>query len=207
MSDFPPRTDQHTRLAGARKLEILLFTLAQDPLSGRSELFAIDVLKVREVMRAAQITRAPDAPPAIAGMICLRGALVPVIDLARCAGLAPPAPGEIMIVAETGGRTQALLVQSVETILRVERTAMKAPPGMLARGTRGRIAAVTALDDGRLVMMLDLDKVLADAAGGEAMTERASPAAPGAGAPTVLFAGDCAVARQQHAPALQALER
>lgn len=73
---------------GTNKLEILLFFLGVDQRTGRRETYGINipVFKVREVMRTPQITAAPEMPPSVEGMVSLRGALVPVIDLAKYTG-------------------------------------------------------------------------------------------------------------------------
>jgi len=62
--------------------------LGTDRASTRRETFGINVFKVREVMRTPEITRAPEMPASVEGMVSLRGSLVPVIDLAKYAGMA-----------------------------------------------------------------------------------------------------------------------
>ena len=73
--------DERTQLAGTNKLEVLAFTLGKDTRTGRTETFGINVFKVREVMRTPGITRAPDMPRSVVGMVSLRGELVPVVDV------------------------------------------------------------------------------------------------------------------------------
>ena len=87
MSELLNSIDARTRLAGTNKLEILLFALGVDSRTGRRETFGINVFKVREVMRTPPITSAPDMPAAVKGMVSLRGALVPVVDLADYIGI------------------------------------------------------------------------------------------------------------------------
>jgi two-component system chemotaxis response regulator CheV len=98
MSELLRRIDARTKLAGANKLEILLFTLGTDMATQRKETFGINVFKVREVMRIPEITRAPDMPASVEGMVSLRGLLVPVIDLAKHIGIQTEAAPSIMIV-------------------------------------------------------------------------------------------------------------
>jgi two-component system chemotaxis response regulator CheV len=86
MSDLLKNIDARTKLAGTNKLEILLFSLGTDARTGRRETFGINVFKVREVMRTPPITAAPEMPPSVEGMVSLRGALVPVVDLAAMRG-------------------------------------------------------------------------------------------------------------------------
>ena len=162
MSELLKSVDARTRLAGTNKLEILMFTLGVDSESGRREVFGVNVFKVREVMRTPVITRAPEMPAAVEGMVSLRGRLVPVLDLAKYAGITVEPRPDIMIVTEYNGQTQALLVEAVDTILRVDWSAMRVPPQMLSGKTAGLVTAVTELPDGRLVMMLDVEQLLAD---------------------------------------------
>ena len=162
MSDLLKNIDARTRLAGTNKLEILLFSLGINARTGRRETFGINVFKVREVMRTPNITAAPDMPSAVEGMVSLRGALVPVVDLGRYAGMACDSPREIMIVTEYNGHTQGFLVEAVDTILRLDWAQMRVPPDMMTANLGGLVTAVTELGDNRLVMMLDVEKVLAE---------------------------------------------
>ena len=87
LSELLKSVDARTKLAGTNKLEILLFSLGTHSVTGRRETFGINVFKVREVMRTPPITAAPEMPAAVEGMVSLRGALVPVVDLALYAGV------------------------------------------------------------------------------------------------------------------------
>lgn len=162
MSELLKSIDARTKLAGTNKLEILLFTLGIDPRTGKRETYGINVFKVREVMRTPSITAAPEMPPAVEGMVSLRGALVPVVDLAKYSGVTADTPREIMIVTEYNGHTQGFLVEGVDTILRLDWSMMRVPPDMLTAQLGGLVTAVTELADGRLVMMMDVEKVLSE---------------------------------------------
>ena len=162
MSELLKNIDARTKLAGTNKLEILLFFLGVDHRTGRRETYGINVFKVREVMRTPIITAAPDMPSSVEGMVSLRGALVPVIDLAKYSGIAPETPREIMIVTEYNGHTQGFLVEGVDTILRLDWSKMRVPPEVLTAQTGGLVTAVTELEDNRLVMMMDVEKVLSE---------------------------------------------
>ncbi|UXY14599.1 chemotaxis protein [Chitiniphilus purpureus] len=162
MSDLLKTIDARTKLAGTNKLEILLFTLGVDQRSGRRENFGINVFKVREVMRTPDITQAPEMPSSVEGMVSLRGVLVPVVDLAKYAGVSSDTRPGIMIVTEYNGHTQGFLVEAVDTILRLDWSSMRVPPDMLLTQMGGLVTAVTELENGKLVMMLDVEKVLAE---------------------------------------------
>jgi len=162
VSDLLKKVDARTKLAGTNKLEILLFSLGQDQRTGRKEVFGINVFKVREVMRTPEITSAPEMPSSVEGMVSLRGALVPVIDLAKYAGIVTSQKPEIMIVTEYNGHTQGFLVESVDTILRLDWSSMRVPPAMINSRMAGLVTAVTELENNTLVMMMDVEKVLAE---------------------------------------------
>jgi two-component system chemotaxis response regulator CheV len=205
MSELLRRIDARTRLAGANKLEILLFTLGTDMNTGRKETFGINVFKVREVMRIPEITRAPDMPPAVEGMVSLRGVLVPVVDLAKYIGITTDAPPSIMIVTEYNGHTQGFLVGEVDTILRLDWAEMKVPPAMLVARMGGLVTAVTELQDRRLVMMLDVEKILADTSQIDDSHLYASLVPLDKPNRTVFYADDSSVARKQIERTLEAL--
>lgn len=197
MSDLLKNIDARTRLAGTNKLEILLFSLGVDSRSGRCETFGINVFKVREVMRTPPITAAPDMPSSVKGMVSLRGALVPVVDLAEYIGMQPESPRDIMIVTEYNGHTQGFLVEAVDTILRLDWAQMRVPPEMLTANLGGLVTAVTELQDGRLVMMLDVERVLAETSKYDDTFLFQNIKPLGRDDLTVLFADDSSVARNQ----------
>jgi two-component system, chemotaxis family, chemotaxis protein CheV len=205
MSELLKTIDARTKLAGTNKLEILLFSLGLDARTGRRESFGINVFKVREVMRTPPITAAPDMPPSVEGMVSLRGALVPVVDLAKYSAVQTDAKRDIMIVTEYNGHTQGFLVEAVDTILRLDWSVMRVPPEMLVAELGGLVTAITELQDGRLVMMMDVEKVLADTARIEddylfkSIKPLEKPEA------TVFFADDSQVARKQIEKTLNAM--
>ncbi|WP_035055463.1 chemotaxis protein [Andreprevotia chitinilytica] len=206
MSDLLKKIDARTKLAGTNKLEILLFTLGVDQRSGRRENFGINVFKVREVMRTPEITQAPEMPPSVEGMVSLRGALVPVIDLAKYTGVITDNRSDIMIVTEYNGHTQGFLVEAVDTILRLDWSSMRVPPDMLTAQMGGLVTAVTELENNKLVMMLDVEKVLAettqtDHSIDESVVIRDSKFSD----MTVYFADDSIVARHQIEMTLDAM--
>ncbi len=203
MSELLKNIDARTKLAGTNKLEILLFFLGKDTRTGRRETFGINVFKVREVMRTPPITSAPEMPAAVEGMVSLRGVLVPVIDLARYAGVQTDTPRDIMIVTEYNRHTQGFLVEGVDTILRLDWSQMRVPPEMLMAEMGGLVTAVTELEDNRLVMMMDVEKVLAETARYDDETVFRSVVPLDKPDALVFFADDSIVARKQIEKTLQ----
>jgi two-component system chemotaxis response regulator CheV len=205
MSDLLRRIDARTKLAGANKLEILLFTLGTDLTTNRKETFGINVFKVREVMRIPEITRAPEMPPAVEGMVSLRGVLVPVVDLAKYIGISTDSPPTIMIVTEYNGHTQGFLVGEVDTILRLDWSEMRVPPQMLTARMGGLVTAVTELKDKRLVMMLDVEKILSETTDIDDSHLFSNLAPLEKTNRTILYADDSTVARNQISRTLEVL--
>ncbi|OIP18473.1 MAG: fused signal transduction protein/response regulator [Betaproteobacteria bacterium CG2_30_59_46] len=205
MSQLLKNIDARTKLAGTNKLEILLFTLGTDSRTGRRETFGVNVFKVREVMRVPAITHAPDMPSSVEGMVSLRGILVPVVDLVKHAGVETGQKPEIMIVTEYNGHTQGFLVETVDTILRLDWAAMRVPPDMLTTQMGGLVTAVTELADGRLVMMMDVEKVLSETSryDDEYLFNDIRPIE--VENRTIFFADDSSVARKQISRTLDAL--
>jgi two-component system chemotaxis response regulator CheV len=182
--------DARTKLAGSNKMELLLFSL------GTSEIFGINVFKVREVSPTPPITLTPNMPYGVEGVISLRGSIIPVITLGKFIKLenAPDGIGETMIVTEFSRHTQGFLVKEVDRIIRVDWDRVKPPENMLA-GQDGMITAITELDDGRLVSILDVERILVEVLG-----EKALPALPQVESTremTIFFADDSTVARKE----------
>ncbi len=197
-ANFINSVDERTKLAGANRLEILLFSLGKDKQTDRQEVFGINVFKVREVMHVPEITHAPDTPPSVEGLVSLRGTMVPIVNLVNFCGVESEEPPRILIVTEYNRHTQGLLVHSVEHILRMEWNEIKVPPPMLAHRMGGLITAVTELKDGRIVMILDVEKVLEETShlgSDPQLFDEVEEVA--ASKTTVLFADDSAVARKQ----------
>lgn len=182
--------DARTKLAGSNKMELLLFTL------GTHETFGINVFKVREVSPTPPITLTPNMPYGVEGVISLRGNIIPVISLAKFIKLekAPEGLGQTMIVTEFSRHTQGFLVHDVDRIIRVDWERVKPPENMLA-GQEGLITAITELDDGRLVSILDVERVLAEVLGSKPLP--LMPQMDHAREMTVFFADDSAVARKE----------
>ncbi len=205
MSNLMQSIDERTRLAGANRLEILLFSLGKDRETGREEVFGINVFKIREVMHVPEVTQAPDMPNGVKGMVCLRGDMIPIIDLVHFCNLDMSEEPKVLVVTEFNGHTQGFLVSSVEQILRMEWNEIKVPPPMLTNRLGGLVTAVTELGDGRIVMVLDVEKVLSETSddlsdptmfeGVESLNTKA----------TIMFADDSSVARKQITKTLDTL--
>jgi two-component system chemotaxis response regulator CheV len=182
--------DARTRLAGSNKMEILLFSL------GTRETFGINVFKVREVGRTPHITRTPNMPRGVEGLVSLRGNVIPVLSLISFLEHRdePIERGKTMMVAEYSKRTLGFLVHEVDRIIRVDWEKVRAPESILS-SNHGLITAITELENGTLVSLLDVEQILANAFG-EAIIVDITPAQVGEDV-GVFFVDDSVVARRK----------
>ena len=182
--------DARTKLVGSNKMEILLFTL------GTRETFGINVFKVREVTKTPPITKTPNMPQGVEGVISLRGHIIPVISLSRfISGAAPSAAlGKAMMVTEYSRRTQGFLVEAVDRIVRVDWEKVRSPESLMTQ-SEGLITAITELPGGKLVSILDVEQILANAFGEPPVPELEPIAAENES--LVFFADDSLVARKE----------
>jgi len=152
--------DARTGLAGPNKTEILLLSL------GTQETFGINVSNVREVCPAMHITKAPNMPAGMDGIVSLHGRIIPVLTLDKLLGLNGNAPIErhIMIVAEHNRHILGFLVHRVDHIIHVDCDKVRPVEGMLS-GNKNMVVAITKLPDGKLVSLLGVAQILAGAFG------------------------------------------
>jgi two-component system chemotaxis response regulator CheV len=163
MATFIDSIDERTKLAGTNHLEVLLFNLGTSDDTGRNELFGINVFKVREVLNIPEITTAPEMPDGIEGFVSLRGDMVPIINLQKFCKLKSNDEPNILMITEYNTHVQGFLVSSVDTIQRLNWEQVKEPPPLISKRLGGLVTAVAELNDDRLVMIMDVEKVLADA--------------------------------------------
>ena len=190
--------DGRTSLAGSNRMEILLFSL------GTTETFGINVFKVREVSAAPFITRAPNMPAGVEGLISLRGNVIPVLSLAKILGLARPGDplGASMMVTEYSKRTLGFLVSGVDRIIRVDWDKVRAPDN-ISSSVHNYITAITELPDGKLVSIVDVETVLATTFG-DAVVGNISPIPDGEDY-EVFYVDDSGVARRKISEVLDKL--
>jgi purine-binding chemotaxis protein CheW len=125
------------------------------------EEYGVPVLRSREIVRVGEITRIPEAPHHIRGVFNLRGRILPVVDLATRLGLKPSVvtPRSRLLLVEAHGRLFALLIDAASRMTHVPASAMRPPPSDVLSAHTDYVTAVAQRGD-RLIIMLDLDKVL-----------------------------------------------
>ncbi len=191
--------DARTKLAGSNRMEILLFSL------GTHEIFGINVFKVREVSKTPAITKAPNMPNGVEGLISLRGNVIPVVSLTKVMRLAdaPTELGKSMMVTEYSKRILGFLVHSVDRIIRVDWDRVRAPETVVTSDLHSYITAITELPDGRLVSIVDVEQILANTFGDSVIGQIDRVHAGEMF--NVFFVDDSAVARRKIAEVLDKL--
>jgi purine-binding chemotaxis protein CheW len=140
----------------ARTMQLVSFRLG-------NEEYAVEITKVREIILMGEITRAPQAPPYLKGLINLRNMVIPIIDLRLRFGLPETdATGASRImVMNVGSRMIGIIVDAVSEVLRVAKEQIAPPPPTVAGLGREFLIGLVRLDQ-RLLILLDVDHILGE---------------------------------------------
>jgi purine-binding chemotaxis protein CheW len=124
-------------------------------------LFGIEVDSVQEVIRHQPMTRVPLAPPAVGGLINLRGQVITALDLRHRLDMAPRGAGELPmnVVVRTDDGAVSLLVDQIDAVVDAREQDFEAPPETLVGATRQLIRGVYKLD-GALLLALDVARAV-----------------------------------------------
>lgn len=147
-----PHPPEQTNAAG--EVELLSFRVGENE-------YSVDIMSVREIRGWSRATSLPHAPAYVRGVINLRGAVLPVIDLALRLGLDVTEPNDrnVIIVIDVDGRSIGLRVDAVSDILSFQQSELQPPPDMAADQTHDFVRALTIVD-GRMIRILDLTSVI-----------------------------------------------
>jgi purine-binding chemotaxis protein CheW len=123
--------------------------------------YALDIMEIKEIINPVAVTPVPRAPEFIEGIIELRGAIMPVIDLRKRFGVqaAPLSRASKYVVVSVVGNIVGLVVDSVREVIRVSAEDSKEVPAMSRSGDGGFFSRAYK-HQGRIIMMLDLGAVL-----------------------------------------------
>ncbi|MBI1362419.1 MAG: chemotaxis protein CheW [Proteobacteria bacterium] len=134
--------------------QYLTFTLAD-------ELYGVDILKVQEIRGWSGVTQIPNCPPYIRGVVNLRGAIVPILDMRRRFAMeeTPFTPYTVVIVVNVQGRTVGLVVDAVSDVVNLKEDDLRPPPdfGTAIDNTYLRALAQIGED---MVILLNVDDML-----------------------------------------------
>lgn len=126
------------------------------------EEYALEILNVQEIIRMVDLTRVPNSPDFVEGVINLRGRVIPVIGLRRRFNLeARKRDAQTrIIVVEVNGSIVGLEVDAVNEVLRIPTDTVEPPP-RLAKAEREYVSGVGKLEN-RLLLLLDVDRLLSE---------------------------------------------
>ena len=146
-------TDPVTHGAGARR-ELIAFRIGDQE-------FCVDIMLVREIRGWTPATPLPRTPPFVKGVINLRGAVLPIIDLGARLGLttSDPTARHVIMVVKIGDRTQGLLVDAVSDIINITDDAVQPTPDVACDTVKAFVRGLFAIE-GRMISLIALDRVL-----------------------------------------------
>lgn len=123
--------------------------------------FCLDIMSVRDIRGWTPTTPLPHSSDYVKGVINLRGAVLPVVDLAARLGFPPAEPSarHVIIITQVGNQTIGLLVDAVSDILTVDSGSVQATPNVASELARAFMKGVIAME-GRMISLIALDSVL-----------------------------------------------
>ncbi len=126
-----------------------------------NEEFGIDIRNVREINKLSKITKVPNAPEFVEGLVNLRGAIVPLIQLRSRLGLCKKATDKDtrIVIVENGVRSIGLIVDSISKVLVVDQKNIENPPAIASGINSGYIKSIVK-SEGSLLILLDINNLL-----------------------------------------------
>jgi purine-binding chemotaxis protein CheW len=139
--------------AGAHR-ELIAFRIGEQE-------FCVDIMSVREIRGWTPATPLPRSPGYMKGVINLRGAVLPIIDLGFRFGLAAsePTARHVIMVARIGERTVGLLVDAVSDIIQLTDELVQPTPDVASDHVKSFVKGIFAMD-GRMISLIELDRIL-----------------------------------------------
>lgn len=150
--------EQATPAANSGTHQVLTFTLGD-------ETYGVDILRVQEIRGWSPVTRIPQAPGHVLGVLNLRGSIVPIVDMRMRFRLARAeyTPLTVIIVlsvqSATGRRDFGVVVDGVSDVIDVPRGDVKPAPDLGSQASIEFIQGLAAVS-GRMVMLLDIDRLI-----------------------------------------------
>lgn len=128
-----------------------------------SERFGVDILMVQEIIRSAEVTRVPNSPEFIEGVLNLRGNIVPVIDLRKRLNLYNEETSEKKcwtLILNIESKVVGFIVDKVTEVIKIEESRIEMAPEIIVAGLESQYIEGVCEIAGKLVIILDFDLVL-----------------------------------------------
>lgn len=128
-----------------------------------SALCGINILNIQEINKHFEITKVPQAPDYIEGILNLRGRIVTIIDLGKKLGLTPVAKSKDNrnIIVNSDDEHIGLLIDSISDVVTARKDSIEPPPSNIG-GTKGKYFKGVLKTEKQLIGILDIDEVLKD---------------------------------------------
>jgi purine-binding chemotaxis protein CheW len=128
------------------------------------ETYGVPITSLHEIVRVPEITAVPDAPEYLEGVINLRGKIVSVMDLRKRFDMpqAETRKGNRILVVEHSGKLAGLIVDSATEVVKIPSADVEAPPSVFQEGGLNCVTGLAKVG-GRLIVLLDMSKLLAPA--------------------------------------------
>jgi purine-binding chemotaxis protein CheW len=152
----PAQTHDAGPIEGIGSMQLVSFQLADEE-------YGIEITKVQEIILMGEITRVPQTPEFIKGLINLRSTVIPIVDLRLRFGLSEKTASDdtrIMVV-NVAGKTIGIIVDAVSEVLRITQEQIAPPPPTVAGLGQEYLTGLVKLEK-RLLIMLDIDQILSD---------------------------------------------
>lgn len=127
------------------------------------EEFALDIMRIKEIIRPLRVTPVPRAPDGVEGIVELRGAIIPVVDLRKRFGrdADPPTRATKYVIVAVHGHIVGLIVDAVREVIPVEPSTVRSAPALASAGEAVLFGGVFTRD-GRVIMVVDADQLLTE---------------------------------------------
>ncbi|NEX64109.1 chemotaxis protein [Noviherbaspirillum galbum] len=162
MKSVQQEIDERTALTANNKFELMLFRLGRAAGADHSDLYGINVFKLREIVAMPTINSIANSPPHVLGVVNVRGQIITVIDLPSVLGCTPATGLNILLITEYARTTQAFAVEAVDEIVRLEWSQVR--PAVGAAAGNGTVTSIAQLDtdvhNTRLAQVLDVEQIL-----------------------------------------------
>ena len=137
-----------------KERQLVVFNLGQEE-------YGVDILQVKEIKRLTEITRVPNAPDHVEGVINLRGNIIPVVDLHKRfeLGTVEATDESRIVIVNVQDITVGITVDAVSEVITLDKSSLAPPPPLVAGIEASFIEAIGKLKD-RLLILLNMDRIL-----------------------------------------------
>jgi len=137
-----------------QEIRLAIFTLGEEE-------YAIDIMRVVEILKPQKVTRLPKTPDFVEGVINLRGMIIPIIDLRKRFSIKSSLPSkkERILLIRVGEEVVGLVVDGVKEVLSLEKGDIVSPPSMV-KGIQTEYLEGVGKTGERLIIILNIDRIL-----------------------------------------------